>query len=97
MAIQLDGEFQANFEKIKEEEKKKIKSAEKVEVGFHFEKNQLSSLSFNLITSPWGDNYWIVFPNPEKIEWKDVRQAVSAGLNYMATKGVPGDMLGMLD
>ena len=96
MAIKLDGEFQGEFDSIKEEEVKKLDAGD-IEVGVYFERNQLASLSFNIKSAPWGDNYWIFFPNPERVVWKDVRQAVSAGLKYMKTHGVPGDELGVLD
>ena len=97
MAEKLDGEFQEKFDKLKEEEISKLEDAGDIEVGVYFERNQLASLSFSIKTAPWGDNYWIFFPNPEKTAWKDVRQAIAAGLRYMKTEGLPGNELGAQD
>ncbi|MCD6310699.1 MAG: hypothetical protein J7M18_08275 [Candidatus Eremiobacteraeota bacterium] len=97
MAIRLDGEFQEKFDNLKKEEFDKLDEPADVEVGVYFERSQLASLSFNVKTGPWGDNYWILFPNPEKVEWEDIRQALAAGLKYMTTRGIPGDQLGIVD
>ena len=98
MAIELDGDFTEQFERLKASELKKVEGEGEFEVGVYFEKNFLASLSFNRLSGPWSDNYWIIFPNPEKLTWQDVRKALQAGFRYLINTSYPTSRdLGMLD
>jgi len=97
MAIELNGEFTGQFEKMKLKELERIGKKGEMEVGVYFEKNLLSSLSFNYTSGPWGDNYWIMFPNPEKLNWTDVAKALKTGFAYLSECNKTGNReLGML-
>ena len=98
MGIDLNGDFPAKFEALKTGELKKADREGEFEVGVHFENNLLSSLSFNKASGPWSDHYWIMFPNPKKVTWKEVRKAVKAGIDYLKETSQPSDKdLAMMD
>jgi|GEM_PF-3988142 len=97
MAIELNGEFSGAFEKIKINELERIGKKGELEVGVYFENNLLSSLSFNYTSGPWQDNYWIMFPNPEKLHWADVEKALKTGFAYLTESSKTSNReLGML-
>ena len=98
MGIELNADFSAQFEALKTKEMERIGKKGELEVGVYFEKNLLSSLAFNQSTGPWKDNYWIIFPNPEKISWEEVKKALRSGFKYMSESSqLSSSELGMMD
>jgi hypothetical protein len=84
MAIKIDDAFEKKLKALEENELEKLGKQGKYEVGVYFENYILHSLSFNYTSSEWSDNYWIFFPNPEKLKWEDVHEALRTGFKYLS-------------